>query len=116
MKKIFKLVSIALAIVPTSDAFAGHEWSDGTMGPPQSRWYDTTMPTFPAPRSSTTKPAEEPTALCGNSAISNANADTPTASSSPGSYGRADHAQTPPQAHGQDRTAPTYETCSGPAH
>jgi len=35
------------------------------MGPPQVRWYDTTMPQFPS-RARHSTPADQPAALCGN--------------------------------------------------
>src|SRR6476620_8654460 len=65
MRRVLKLVLATFAIVAPSDAFAGHEWPDGTMGPPQGRGYDTTMPQFP-PRAqhSTSTPVDQP--LCGN--------------------------------------------------
>src|SRR5579864_1756528 len=67
MRRSIPVVLVALAIVASSsNAFAGHEWSDGTMGPPQGRWYDTTMPQFPSVR--TPRSALQGTATCSNSA------------------------------------------------
>src|SRR5579872_5003329 len=66
MRRSIPVVFVALAIVASSsNAFAGHEWSDGTMGPPQGQRYDTTMPQFPSAR--TPRSAPQPTATCANS-------------------------------------------------
>jgi len=65
MSRYFPLAMALLAILASSHAFAGHEWTDGTMGPPQGRGYDTTMPQLPSrARHSPTPPA--PNALCSN--------------------------------------------------
>lgn len=92
MSRSFALTVALLAILASSHAFAGHEWTDGTMGPPQGRGYDTTMPQLPSPaRHSIADPS---VALCGDSegdAKSNKNA----ASSSATAAGRNAVAATP---------------------
>jgi len=51
-------------------AIAGHEWTDGAMGPPFGRSYDTTMPIFPREKRTAPKTIEEPSQVC-ERAISN---------------------------------------------
>ena len=65
MSRIVSLAFAALAIAAPSQVFAGHEWTDGTMGPLQGRLYDTTMPQFPS-RERHSTPADQSTALCSN--------------------------------------------------
>jgi len=65
MSRYFPLAMALLAILASSHAFAGHEWTDGTMGPPQGRGYDTTMPQLPSPARHSPTPAAQ-SALCSN--------------------------------------------------
>ena len=68
-----KLMSIlvlaaASALAPVGLARAGHEWTDGTMGPP-GQSYDTTMPIFPAAKRTSPKPSEPPSRSCNSRTV-----------------------------------------------
>ena len=63
------LILVAVAtLVPGGYAIAGHEWTDGTMGPPTARSYGTTMPAFPFKKKTSAKTIEEPSRACDHSA------------------------------------------------
>lgn len=65
------LILVAVAtLVSSGDAVAGHEWTDGTMGPPTARSYDTTMPAFPLKKKTSAKTIEEPSRACDHSVSS----------------------------------------------
>ena len=72
MRKISLLALVTIAgLFATGPAIAGHEWTDGTMGPPSGRSYDTTMPIFPTEKRTVPKTIEEPSQVCDHDAISN---------------------------------------------
>ena len=71
MKNISILILITVgALAQVSDAIAGHEWTDGTMGPP-GQSYDTAMPIFPSARKISPKPSEAPSRACDSKAFAN---------------------------------------------
>src|SRR5512143_1781330 len=64
--------------VVAGNAIAGHEWTDGTMGPP-GQSYDTSMPIFPSVKRISPKPNEAPSQACDSRALASAGA-APSAS------------------------------------
>src|SRR5512146_894959 len=53
-----------VGLIAAGPAIAGHEWTDGTMGPPVSRSYDTTMPTFPSAKRPAPRAPEDQSQVC----------------------------------------------------
>ena len=75
MRRISLLGLVTVAgLSATAPAIAGHEWTDGTMGPPLGRSYDTTMPIFPAAKKTAPKAIEGPSQVCGRGVNLNATA------------------------------------------
>jgi hypothetical protein len=113
-----RLVLIVLAFTPVTEALAGHEWSDGTMGPPQGRGYDTTMPIFPSTRVTSSTPAEAPSVACGRSIPPNHEADVTVAPSPAVRLRQSSDATTVQPTRAPDSAADNtekLETCSGHA-
>ena len=69
------VVGVGAALAQAGTARAGHEWTDGTFGPP-GQSYDTAMPIFPSAKKSSPKPSDAPSQTCNSRAPTNAGTGT----------------------------------------
>ena len=78
MKWVLALILVAIgSLAPVGAARAGHEWTDGTMGPP-GRSYDTSMPIFPSAKRNSPPPNEVPSQICDGRVIQTTNPNPAT--------------------------------------
>ena len=90
MKTLLVLILVAVGIIATAGtAIAGHEWTDGTMGP-RGQSYDTTMPIFRSEKRIPSKQSETPSRACDSRVLaSTTTAQNPTTTRDSGEQGRS---------------------------